>query len=74
MEAATDILSAIWPSLADFAEAMGVTYGAARQMRRRGSIPVKYWPALIRDAANRGYRLTEAELVAFHTLETEETT
>lgn len=55
-----------WPTLADFSRDISVGYEAAKQMRRRQSIPVKYWPAMIASAAERGEPLTEAELVAAH--------
>jgi hypothetical protein len=55
-----------WPSLGDFARDISVGYEAAKQMRRRQSIPVKYWPAMISSAAERGEPLTEAELVEAH--------
>jgi hypothetical protein len=44
---------ALWPSLAAFAADAEVSYGAAKQMRRRGMINAKYWPALFKGAAAR---------------------
>lgn len=48
-----DIIN-LWPSLSEFADDIGVEYGTAKAMRRRGSIPVEYWPAVIRMATERG--------------------
>jgi hypothetical protein len=55
-----------WPSLSDFAKDAGVSYGAAKQMRRRNSIPVQYWAALVIAAKARGQRLTAADLMSAH--------
>ncbi|WP_136617028.1 MULTISPECIES: hypothetical protein [Mesorhizobium] len=43
----------LWPSLTEFAADIAVEYGTAKAMRRRESIPVEYWPALIRKAEER---------------------
>jgi len=32
-----------WPTLSDFADDLGVQYGTAKAMRRRGAIPSEYW-------------------------------
>lgn len=55
-----------WPTLSDFAKAAGVSYGAAKQMRRRNSIPVQYWPALIEAAKAIGIDLDAEMLMAAH--------
>ena len=47
----TDMIDA-WPSIAEFAADAGCGYEAARQMRRRASIPPAYWLRII-DAAER---------------------
>lgn len=47
-----DIIN-LWPSLRDFANDIGVAYGTAKAMRRRGSIPAKYWAAMIDHASTR---------------------
>lgn len=44
----------LWPSLSDFADDIGVTYGASKQMRRRNSIAPGYWDLLVKNAARRG--------------------
>lgn len=56
----------VWPSLADFARDVGIGIEAAKQMRKRQSIAVRHWPAIIRAAAGRGSVITEAQLVACH--------
>ncbi|OMQ42039.1 hypothetical protein BKP54_25175 [Ensifer sp. 1H6] len=38
----TDIINK-WPSLSDFADDLGIQYGTAKAMRRRGAIPSEYW-------------------------------
>ncbi|HKY71633.1 MAG TPA: hypothetical protein VJL88_06915 [Nitrospira sp.] len=42
-----------WPSLAEFAEDIGVSYGTAKAMRRRGSVPSEYWVVMVSKAAER---------------------
>ncbi len=42
-----DALFEAFGSIKHFAELVGCGYEAARQMRRRGSIPVQYWPAVV---------------------------
>lgn len=43
----------LWPSLSAFAEDLGVPYGTAKAMRRRGSIPAQYWKRTVAKAAER---------------------
>lgn len=38
----TEIIN-LWPSLSDFADDLGIQYGTAKAMRRRGVIPSEYW-------------------------------
>lgn len=47
-----DIINS-WPSLAEFAADLSVEYGTAKAMRRRGSIPAKYWPLVVSKAVDR---------------------
>lgn len=60
----------LWPSLSAFAADLGVQYGTAKAMRRRGSIPATYWAAVVSKAALRGVRgvtlqaLAEAKVAA----------
>lgn len=42
-----------WPNLSAFASDIGVEYGTAKAMRRRGSIPAKYWNAAVNKASGR---------------------
>jgi len=48
------------------ARAMGVKQSAASEMKRRGSIPVRYWPALIESAQRGGIDLNSDILVRVH--------
>lgn len=43
-----------WPSLRAFADDIGETYNTTKAMRRRGSIPVEYWPRVVASAVARG--------------------
>lgn len=47
-----DIIN-LWPSLNEFAGDIGVAYGTAKAMRRRGSIPARYWDKMIAKASDR---------------------
>ena len=42
-----------WPNLSEFADDLGVPYGTAKAMRRRGSIPTEYWLIVVSKAAER---------------------
>lgn len=50
-----------WPSLAEFAGDLSVEYGTAKAMRRRGSIPPKYWPQVVARAGEREIEGVTAE-------------
>lgn len=62
-------LIANWKALGDFARDAGVTYGAAKQIRRRSSIPVDYWPALVSSEKGRELGLTAEHLMRMHASE-----
>ncbi|WP_146119563.1 carph-isopro domain-containing protein [Phyllobacterium phragmitis] len=48
------------------ARIISVKHSAASEMRRRGSIPVKYWPAIIAEASARELSVDSDTLVAMH--------
>ena len=53
-----------------FSDSVGCGYEAARQMRRRGSIPVKFWPKIIEACAEKEIEGVDYEtLVRLHTAE-----
>lgn len=57
----------LWPSVADFGRDIGIKPSHAQTIRVRGSIPVEYWPAIIRAAAERGIEgVTADSLMALH--------
>lgn len=45
-----------WPTIGEFAIAIGCKYEAARQMRLRGSIAPDHWPRVIDAALSAGVR------------------
>lgn len=50
-----------------FAGALGLNLSTASEMRRRSSIPVRYWPKLVDAARERGIRGVSYDvLVAMH--------
>lgn len=55
-----DIIN-LWPSLAEFAADLSVEYGTAKAMRRRSSIPPKYWPAVVTKSSERDIEGITAE-------------
>jgi hypothetical protein len=48
------------------ADAVGIKISAASEMRRRNSIPVRYWPRLVDAARARRIQLTYDHLVSMH--------
>lgn len=54
----------LWPSLSDFAADLGVEYGTAKAMKRRGSIPSRRWTEVVNAAHARGYRSVTLEALA----------
>lgn len=66
MQSVADIF-ALWPSDADVARDIGMSYPTVSSWKQRGSIPVAYWRPLIRAARRRGHaEVTEALLVDVH--------
>lgn len=51
----------------------GAHPSTASEMKRRGSIPTKYWPKIIEAARERGIDLTAEKLMQMHTAERGET-
>lgn len=50
-----------------FADALGLKLSAASEMRRRQSIPVRYWPRLVDAARERSVtEITYDQLVLIH--------
>lgn len=64
-ENASQIIDA-WPSIRKLAEDVGATDNHIRAMRRRESIPVKFWPSLLKSAPNHGIDLSYESLVLAH--------
>lgn len=58
-----DIIN-LWPSLSDFAGDLGLRYGTAKAMRRRGRIPPEYWSRLALKAQERGIAGVSADVLA----------
>jgi hypothetical protein len=50
--------------IAEFAEVVGVTYGAAKQMRRRNWVGAEYWQPALKEAARREWHDISAERLA----------
>lgn len=48
---------------------LGKEPSTASEMKRRGSIPVEYWPQLIAAAQERGIELDYGRLVSIHVAE-----
>lgn len=54
----------LWPSLGEFAADIGVSYGTAKQMRRRNSIADDHRPAVVAKAEIRGLTGITFELLS----------
>lgn len=54
------------------AKVIGVKHSAASEMRRRQSIPVKYWPALMERAVQDRIAIDSDVLVRVHVVAAEE--
>jgi len=52
--------------LSAVAKLLGVQHSTVLEMTRRHSIPLRYWPPLIRASRQVGLRLTEAKLLRLH--------
>ena len=50
-----------------FALLIGKNPSTASEMKRNRSIPVRYWPRVVDEAASRGIHITNDTLVAAHT-------
>lgn len=53
-----------WPSMAEFAADIGASYGTVKAMRRRGSVPSKYWELIVAKARDRDIDGITFELLA----------
>jgi hypothetical protein len=51
---------------ANLGRALGISTEHAGQMRRRKSIPIRWWPKLIEASNAAGRTLTDSDLVAAH--------
>ncbi|WP_363613236.1 carph-isopro domain-containing protein [Mesorhizobium sp.] len=65
MQTVHDIFEALGGTGA-VARVIGVKHSAASEMRRRQSIPVKYWPALMSKAAEERIAIDSDVLVRVH--------
>ncbi len=63
MQTVADIY-ALWPSVADLARDLGVTYPTVSAWKQRGSIPPHYWRAMVGAAQRRGQRKLTLEVLA----------
>lgn len=53
-----------WPSISALADDLGVQYGTAKAMRRRGKIPPEYWVLITEKASERGIDGVSLEVLA----------
>lgn len=66
MNTVEDVFTA-FEGTSNFADALSLGLSTASEMRRRGSIPVRYWPRLVDEAAKRKIAsITYDRLVAIH--------
>ena len=66
MNTVEDVFTA-FEGTSNFADALSLGLSTASEMRRRGSIPVRYWPRLVDEASKRQIEaITYDRLVAIH--------
>lgn len=53
------------------ADLLGIKPSAASEMKRRGSIPVRYWPRLVEACREVGVAVDYGQLVAMHAVNPE---
>lgn len=58
-----DIIN-LWPTCADFGRDIGAKDVTARAMRRRNTIPGKYWNAVVDAARNRNFHNISLEVLS----------
>lgn len=63
LESFTDVIR-LWPTLADFAQDIGVEVTHAQTIKNRNSIPAKYWWTLTKAAKKRGLKIINIETLA----------
>lgn len=69
METVTHIIDALGGNRT-FAELIGAPHqSTASEMKRRKSIPVRYWPVVLEAARTKGLTLSSDDLVRMHTRE-----
>lgn len=56
----------LWPSLAEFADDLGVPYVTAKAMRRRSSVPASHWMRMVAVASEKGFSGVTLEALALH--------
>jgi hypothetical protein len=61
-----DTVFAVFKTLNEFAQAAGCKYSTASEMKRRRSIPVRWWPRLIESAKGRAAGLSLDSLANAH--------
>ena len=52
-----------WPSRAELAKDMGVSYDSTKKWRQRNSIPADYWLKIVRHAIKRDIRGVSFEIL-----------
>lgn len=62
----TDTVFSAFGTLNDFAQAAGCKYSTASEMKRRRSIPVRWWPSLIASDKGQAVRLSSESLAHAH--------
>lgn len=65
MQTVSDLIEALGGNSA-FGRIIGKRPSTASEMKRRGSIPVEYWPAVTAAARGVGMQIQYSDLVAMH--------
>lgn len=54
----------LWPTIKDFAHAVGASADTARKWKKYGRIPIDFWQGVIEAAANLGKTITTDDLLS----------
>ncbi|MFG1330184.1 carph-isopro domain-containing protein [Xanthobacter autotrophicus] len=65
MQTVSNLIEALGGNAA-FGRIIGKRPSTASEMKRRGSIPVEYWPVVTAAAGEAGLKIQYADLVAMH--------
>ena len=64
MKSFSDVI-AVWETVTEFAQDMGVQYVTAHSWKQRNSLPSEHWAMVVKKAVKRGHPEITLELLAY---------